>query len=81
MNQCILVVEDQPDNRQILRDLLTSANFEVIEAASGEAGLVSAGRGEPPGVAEVNRVEALREPLVDFGQRASRFIPLPSFAE
>jgi len=39
------VVEDQPDNRQILRDLLTSANFEVIEAASGEAGLVSAGRG------------------------------------
>jgi two-component system cell cycle response regulator DivK len=29
----ILVVEDQEDNRQILRDLLTSADFEVIEAA------------------------------------------------
>jgi two-component system, cell cycle response regulator DivK len=38
MSQRILVVEDQPDNRQILRDLLTSANFEVIEAADGEAG-------------------------------------------
>jgi hypothetical protein len=27
----------RPDNRQILRDLLTSADFEVIEAADGEA--------------------------------------------
>jgi CheY-like chemotaxis protein len=25
MNKRILVIEDQPDNRQILRDLLTSA--------------------------------------------------------
>ncbi len=32
----ILVVEDQQDNR--LRDLLTSADFEVIEAEDGEAG-------------------------------------------
>jgi two-component system cell cycle response regulator DivK len=42
MTQRILVVEDQPDNRQILRDLLTNANFEVIEAEDGEAGLVAA---------------------------------------
>jgi len=28
----ILVVEDQEDNLQILRDLLTSAGFEIIEA-------------------------------------------------
>jgi DNA-binding NtrC family response regulator len=39
MSQRILVVEDQPDNRQILRDLLTSAEFEVIEAVDGQAGL------------------------------------------
>jgi two-component system cell cycle response regulator DivK len=38
----ILVIEDQEDNRQILRDLLTSADFEVIEAADGEAGLAAA---------------------------------------
>src|SRR5262249_10413432 len=38
----ILAVEDQPDNRQILRDLLTRANFEVIEAEDGEAGLTAA---------------------------------------
>jgi two-component system cell cycle response regulator DivK len=42
MSQRILVVEDQQDNRQILRDLLTSADFEVIEAEDGEAGLAAA---------------------------------------
>jgi two-component system cell cycle response regulator DivK len=30
MSKRILVIEDQEDNRQILRDLLTSADFEVI---------------------------------------------------
>jgi two-component system cell cycle response regulator DivK len=47
MNQRILVVEDQPDNRQILRDLLTSADFEVIEAVDGEAGLAAAAEHRP----------------------------------
>ena len=47
MSQRILVVEDQPDNRQILRDLLTSANFEVIEAEDGEAGLAAAAAHRP----------------------------------
>ncbi len=42
MSKRILVVEDQEDNRQILRDLLTSAGFEVIEAADGETGLAAA---------------------------------------
>ena len=36
MSKCILVVEDQEDNRQILRDLLTNAGFEMIEAENGE---------------------------------------------
>jgi two-component system, cell cycle response regulator DivK len=47
MSRRILVVEDQPDNRQILRDLLTSANFEVIEAVDGEAGLAAAAEHRP----------------------------------
>jgi two-component system, cell cycle response regulator DivK len=47
VTQRILVVEDQPDNRQILRDLLTNANFEVIEAEDGEAGLVAAAANKP----------------------------------
>ena len=38
----ILVVEDQEDNRAILRDLLTSAGFELIEAVNGAEGIVKA---------------------------------------
>ena len=39
MTQRILVIEDQEDNRIILRDLLTSADFEVIEALNGQEGV------------------------------------------
>ena len=35
MNKHILVVEDQEDNRQILRDLLGSAGYELTEAENG----------------------------------------------
>jgi two-component system cell cycle response regulator DivK len=37
-----LVVEDQEDNRRILRDLLTSAGYELIEAVTGEEGVALA---------------------------------------
>jgi two-component system cell cycle response regulator DivK len=47
MSRRILVVEDQEDNRQILRDLLTSAGFEVIEAVDGEAGLAATAAHRP----------------------------------
>jgi two-component system cell cycle response regulator DivK len=42
MSKRILVVEDQEDNRRILRDLLTSVGYEVIEAVTGEEGVSSA---------------------------------------
>jgi two-component system cell cycle response regulator DivK len=32
----VLAVDDQEDNRRILRDLLTSVGYEVIEAVTGE---------------------------------------------
>jgi two-component system, cell cycle response regulator DivK len=38
----ILVVEDHEDNRQIVRDLLTNAGFEMIEAEDGEKGVAAA---------------------------------------
>jgi two-component system cell cycle response regulator DivK len=38
----ILVVEDQEDNRIILRDLLASAGYGYIEAVDGEAGVATA---------------------------------------
>ncbi len=42
MSKSILVVEDHEDNRRIMRDLLTSAGYEVIEALTGEEGVTSA---------------------------------------
>lgn len=36
MKRRILVIEDQEDNRRILRDLLISAGYEPIEAHAGE---------------------------------------------
>lgn len=42
MSRLILVVEDQEDNRRIMRDLLTSASYEVIEAVTGEDGVKAA---------------------------------------
>jgi two-component system cell cycle response regulator DivK len=38
----ILVVEDVEDNRQIMRDLLTSAGFELLEARDGRAAIAAA---------------------------------------
>ena len=39
MGKCILVVEDQADNREILRDLLTFSGFEIVEATDGAQAL------------------------------------------
>src|SRR5215831_5232793 len=47
MNRCILVVEDQEDNRQILRDLLTNSGYELVEAEDGEQALTMAERQRP----------------------------------
>ena len=35
------VVEDQEDNRRILRDLFANAGYELIEAESGEEALTA----------------------------------------
>jgi two-component system, cell cycle response regulator DivK len=39
MRKRILVVEDQEDNRRIIRDLLRHAGFDVIEVGDGEQAL------------------------------------------
>jgi len=41
MSKRILVVEDQADNRRILRDMLGNAGYELIEAESGEEALMA----------------------------------------
>ena len=42
MSKRVLVIEDHEDNRRILRDLLTSAGYEPIEAVTGEEGVTLA---------------------------------------
>ena len=47
MSKRILVVEDHEDNRQILRDLLASAGYDMIEAGNGEDGVAAAAAERP----------------------------------
>jgi two-component system cell cycle response regulator DivK len=45
--KCILIVEDTEDNRQIMRDLLAGAGFDLIEAHDGGAGVTMADEHKP----------------------------------
>jgi two-component system, cell cycle response regulator DivK len=47
MSQRILIVEDQADNRAILRDLLSAAGYTLMEASTGEEGVEFAERERP----------------------------------
>jgi two-component system, cell cycle response regulator DivK len=68
MSQRILIVEDQEDNRRILRDLLSNAGFELLEATTGEEGVR---------LAEINRPDLIlmdvQLPVLD-GHEATRRI-------
>jgi two-component system cell cycle response regulator DivK len=39
MSKRILVVEDQPDNRQIIRDMLAPTDYEITEVEDGQQAL------------------------------------------
>ncbi len=47
MSSRVLVVEDTEDNRRILRDLLASAGYDVVEAVYGAEGLSAVARFMP----------------------------------
>jgi len=47
MTKRILIVEDTEDNRQIMRDLLSSAGYTLIEAKTGEEGVSMAKEHRP----------------------------------
>jgi two-component system cell cycle response regulator DivK len=47
MSKKILVVEDTEDNRQILRDLLSTAGYDMVEAHDGAEGVAMAAAHKP----------------------------------
>ena len=47
MSKRVLVIEDTDDNRRIVRDLLTSAGYELVEAADGLSGVAMAASHAP----------------------------------
>ena len=47
MNKRILVVEDQEDNRQIIRDLLSAFDYELTEAENGIEALAAVAKQKP----------------------------------
>ena len=47
MSKRILVVEDQPDNRQIIRDMLAGTDYEITEAEDGEQALAAVAKERP----------------------------------
>lgn len=86
MTRRILVVEDQEDNRQILRDLLTNAGFELIEAENGaEAVAVAAARRPELILMDIqlpvmDGYEAMRRIKADPALRAIPIIAVTSYA-
>src|SRR4051812_42026823 len=47
MSRLILVVEDQEDNRQIIRDLLSSLDYQLAEAENGVEALAAIAKQKP----------------------------------
>ena len=72
MSKRILVVEDQEDNRQIIRDLLSATDFEITEVESGEAALAVVAIQRPDLILMDGR---LRDDAADQGRPGVAFDP------
>jgi two-component system cell cycle response regulator DivK len=73
MSHLILAVEDQEDNMQILRDLLSSAGFEIIEAENGELALAALAHRRPDLI-----LMDIQIPIIDGYEVARRIKSDPS---
>jgi two-component system cell cycle response regulator DivK len=86
MSKRILVVEDQEDNRQIIRDMLSATDYEIMEAKSGEEALAAVAKQRPdlilmdiqlPGI---DGYEATRRIKADPALRSISIIAVTSYA-
>jgi two-component system cell cycle response regulator DivK len=86
MSKRILVVEDQEDNRRILRYLLASAGYEILEALTGEEGVAMARTYRPDLILmdiqlpELDGYEATRRIKADPALQAIPIIVVTSYA-
>ena len=72
MSKRILVVEDQPDNRQIIRDMLAPTDYEITEAEDGQQALETITKQRPDLI-----LMDIQLPIID-GYTATRKIrPIP----
>ena len=75
MSKLILVVEDQEDNRQILRDLLASAGYDMTEAENGEDAIASVKAQRPDLI-----LMDIQLPILDGYEATRRIKADPQFA-
>ena len=86
MSKRILIVEDTEDTRQIIRDLLASAGYQLIEAVTGEEGVAMATQHRPDLILmdiqlpEVDGYEATRRIKADPALRHIPVIAVTSYA-
>ncbi len=86
MTKLILVVEDQEDNRQILRDMLASTDYEMSEAEDGEQALAAVAKQRPDLILMdiqlpiLDGYEATRRIKADPATRSIPIIAVTSYA-
>ena len=85
MTKRILVVEDREDNRQLIRDTLGVADYEITEAVNGEEALAAVAKERPDLILMdiqlpvLDGYEATRRIKADPGLRSIPIIAVTSY--
>src|ERR1700758_1607292 len=86
MSKRILVVEDQEDDRQIIRDVLAGTNYEITEAEDGEQALAAVAKERPDLILmeiqlpSIDAYETMRRIRTDPGLLSVPIIAVISYA-